>query len=314
MERIPIIIDVDTGLDDAICITCALLYQDVLDIRAFTAVNGNVSLDKTARNTLNLVRSLGAEQTVARGAERPLVREPHPAISHGPNGFGDVALPEAEQVFDPLPASELIWNEAVRAKGRLNVLAVGPLTNLAIAIQEHPEIVNLIERVTIMGGGLWGGNMTMTSEFNIYQDPEAAKIVFDSGVKLFMVGLDVTLKPKLPEYVVNEVEGLNSPHGAVVAKIFNFMRRRKAEYGGDDPNLHDVIALAALVTKDIVRFNPYYMTVETEGSITRGMTVADFNGVENRPANVNAAVEIDIDAFWRWFLDTLRRSEENGKG
>lgn len=309
MERIPIVIDVDTGMDDAICITCALLYQDLLDIRAFTAVNGNVSLDKTARNTLNLVRYLGSDHPVSRGAARPLIRDPHPAISHGPSGFGDVTLPEAEQIFDPRPADEVLWQEAVRAEGRLNILAVGPLTNLALAIQRHPDIVPLIDRVTIMGGGLVGGNMTMTSEFNIYQDPEAAKIVFDSGVKLFMVGLDVTLKPKLPDYVVEAVGRMQSPHGDVVSRIFDFMRRRKVEYGGDDPNLHDVIALAALVANGILRFERYYMTVETEGSITRGMTVADFNHVENRPANVSAAVDIDVDAFWKWFLKTMERSE-----
>lgn len=312
MERIPVVIDVDTGLDDAICITCALLCQDVLDIRAFTAVNGNVSLDKTAKNTLNLVRSLGGDHPVARGAARPLVREPHPAISHGPGGLGDVTLPEAEQIFDPSPASELLWREAVRAQGRLNVLAVGPLTNLAIAIRQHPAIVPLIDRVTIMGGGLWGGNMTMTSEFNIYQDPEAAKIVFDSGVRLFMVGLDVTLKPKLPERVAEAVGRLNSPHGEVVSRIFDYMRRRKAECGGDDPNLHDVIALAALVTDGIVRFQRYFMMVETEGTITRGMTVADFNRVENRPENVSAAVDIDVDAFWEWFLETMQRRSIDG--
>lgn len=308
MNRIPIVIDVDTGVDDAICVACALLNQDRLDIRAFTAVNGNVSLDKTSKNTLNLVRCLGGGHPVARGAARPLVREPYAAISHGTSGLGDVALPEAEQVFDARPASEVIYEEAVKAQGKLHVLAVGPLTNLATAIKDHPDLPQRIERVTIMGGALVGGNMTMTSEFNIWCDPEAAKIVFGAGMDLYMVGLDVTLKPKLPQYVVDCVSTMHSPYAEVVAKIFSFMERRNQLFGGDPPNLHDVIALASLLQPGIVKFEKYYMDVETEGEITRGMTVADFNHVHMRPENTHAAVDIDIDEFWRWFLATLEKA------
>ncbi len=308
MNKIPIIIDVDTGTDDAICIAAALLHPEILEIKAFTSVCGNVTVDKTSQNTLNVVRFLRSGIPVAIGAEKPLVRELHPAISHGQSGLGDVALPAAEPIFHPEPACELIFQEACNAGGELQILAVGPLTNLALSIQKYPQVISLIKHITVMGGGLYGGNMTMTSEFNIYNDPEAAKIVFHSGIPLSMVGLDVTLKPKLPEAVVAAIAEMDTPHGILVSKIFDFMKRRKVEMGGDDPNLHDVIALAAVVCPSILTFTKFYMTVETEGSITRGMTVADFNRVEGKEENVWAATDIEVENFWTWFLETIQKS------
>ena len=307
MQRIPIIIDVDTGTDDAICITAALLHQDQLDIQAFTSVCGNVSLDKTSQNTRNVVSYLGYDLPVAKGAEKPLAHELTTAKSHGNTGLGDVILPVSPHGFLDEPAWEVIYRHALEEKGQLQLLAVGPLTNLALAITRHPDIVPLIRKITIMGGGVWGGNMTMTSEFNIYNDPDAAKIVFDSGIELTMIGLDVTLKPKLPDWVVAETASVNTPYANLVSQIFDFMKRRKTEIGGDDPNLHDVIALASIVRPDLITTKDFFMTVETEGTITRGMTIADFHGVEEKAPNVHAAVDIDIEGFWHWFVDMLKR-------
>jgi inosine-uridine nucleoside N-ribohydrolase len=144
-------------------------------------------------------------------------------------------------------------------------------------------------------------------QFNIYNDPDAAKIVFESGIDLTMVGLDVTLKPKLPLWVVEKVKQIDTPFGKLVSMIFDFMQRRKAEIGGDDPNLHDVIALASIVTSNILMFKDFYMTVETQGTITRGMTIADFNNVEEKTPNVHAAVNINVDRFWEWFVANLQK-------
>ena len=308
MQRIPIIIDVDTGTDDAICITAALLHQDQLDIKAFTSVCGNVTLDKTSQNTRNVVSYLGSDLPVAKGAEKPLEHELTVAKSHGNTGLGDVVLPASPHGFLEEPAWEVIYRHALSEKGQLQLLAVGPLTNLAMTITRHPDIVPLIRKITIMGGGIWGGNMTMTSEFNIYNDPDAAKIVFDSGIEMTMIGLDVTLKPKLPDWVVDEAAAVKTPYGDLVSRIFDFMKRRKIEIGGDDPNLHDVIALASIVRPDLITTKDFYMTVETEGTVTRGMTIADFHRVEEKAPNVHAAVDIDIEGFWRWFVDMLKSS------
>ena len=159
-----------------------------------------------------------------------------------------------------------------------------------------------------MGGGVYGGNMTITSEFNTYNDPEAAKVVFESGIDLTMIGLDVTLKPKLPRWVFDRVKAANNPYAQFAAKIFDFMYRCKAEIGGDDPNLHDVIALCAILHPEIFTFKKFYMTVECEGVITRGMTVVDFHNVEQKAPNVKAALDIDVEQFWNWIVNLL----ENG--
>lgn len=310
MKRIPIIIDVDTGTDDAICITAALLHQEQLDIKAFTTVCGNVTIDKTSKNTLDVVSFLGWHLPVAIGAAKPLVQELKIAKSHGNSGLGDVILPPSQQGFAEMTADELIYYHAVQEQGELQLLGVGPLTNLALAIQKHPDIVPLIKKITIMGGGLYGGNMTMTSEFNIYNDPDAAKIVFDSGIELTMIGLDVTLKPKLPEWVVEKMSKAENPYGILISRIFDFMKRRKVEIGGDEPNLHDVIALASIVRPDIITTKDFYMTVETQGTITRGMTIADFNNVEEKTPNVHAAVDIDINGFWEWLVGMIKQNEK----
>ena len=307
MSRIPIIIDVDTGTDDAIAITAALLSRDLLDIKAFTTVMGNVSIEKTSKNTLNLVDYLGWDYKVAVGADRPLKKEYTPAISHGNSGLGDVTLPESSRAFYEKDSCDTIYEEAVKANGRLQLLAVGPLTNVAQAILKYPDIVGMIEKITIMGGGVYGGNMTMTSEFNIYNDPEAARVVFESGIPLWMVGLDVTLKPKLPREVFERVKARNSNYAIFASKIFDFMYRRKDEFGCDDPNLHDVIALASIVKPEILTFKKFYMTVECEGEITRGMTIADFNNVEMKEPNVWAALDIDVDMFWNWLSELFEQ-------
>jgi inosine-uridine nucleoside N-ribohydrolase len=305
MEKIPLIVDVDTGTDDAIAITAALLCQEIFDIRGFTTVMGNVEIEKTSKNTLNLVRHLGWNHKIAVGAARPLVQDYTLAISHGKTGLGDVTLPEAPVAFYEKEACETIYEEALAMNGNLQILAVGPETNIALAIQRHPDIVKLIKQITVMGGGLYGGNMTMTSEFNIYNDPEAAKIVFDSGIPLYMVGLDVTLKPQLPRWVFDRVQAAKNPYAEFAGKIFDFMYRRKIEIGGDDPNLHDVIALCSIVRPDILTFKKFFMTVECKGDITRGMTVADFNNVMQKDSNVYAAIDINIDAFWNWLTTIL---------
>jgi pyrimidine-specific ribonucleoside hydrolase len=162
-----------------------------------------------------------------------------------------------------------------------------------------------------MGGGICGGNMTIASEFNVYVDPEAARIVFESGCNLTMIGLDVTLRPKLPDRVFDRIRAGRSRHADATSRILDYMRRRKADGGGDEPNLHDVIALAALVRPALFSFRDYYIHVETQGAVTRGMTIADFHNVSAKPANARVAVDIDVDGFWEWFLELFAAAEKH---
>lgn len=307
MKKIPIVIDVDTGTDDAIAVICSLLSQDALDIRAFTAVAGNVTVDLTSKNTLSIVDYLGWDIKVSKGAEKPLCRPLHKAISHGETGLGDVEVQEAKRGFYHKPAWETIYEEAEKANGELQILAVGPLTNIALTLQKHPDLKEKIKYITIMGGALVGGNMTMTSEFNTYVDPEAAKIVFEAGIPMTMVGLDVTLKTELPDWVVEKAAKAQNPYAQLATRIFRFMKKRSKLYGYDAPNVHDVLALSSILVPGVIKTRPYYMTVETKGEITRGMTIADFNNVEKKQPNVNAACEVDVKLFWDWISNLLQK-------
>lgn len=301
--RIPLVMDVDTGTDDAVCIAAATLCSDAIDLVGIGAVCGNVEIGKTARNTLDLVDFLGCDIPVHVGAAQPLARPLCTAVSHGTTGLGDVVLPAARRDYAQGGVTELIRGAAERHRGALEILAVGPLTNIATALSEHPELASMLKRITIMGGALRGGNMTLASEFNLYCDPEAARLVFESGCELTMVGLDVTLKPELPLSVFDRIRAAPGPQADVVGRLLDFMMRRKDEFGADDPNLHDVIALAAIVRPSLFRFETYYVHLETAGEVTRGMTVADFNNISKRPPNARVAVDIDVDGFWNWFVD-----------
>ena len=307
MKKIPIIIDVDTGTDDAIAIICALQMHSQLNIRAFTTVMGNVSVEQTSQNTINIVAALNSHINVAIGADKPLIQKQKKAIIHGVTGLGDVEIKTSPNEFYSKSSSETLYDEAVKYDGELQVLAVGPLTNIASAIVKHPELKRLIKKITLMGGALTGGNMTQTSEFNIYNDPEAAKIVFDSGLPIVMVGLDVTLQPELPDWVCEQIKAIDTLHAKLASKILDFMRRIEKQLSGGRANLHDVIALCAMTTNNIIEYQKYNIDIECEGTLTRGMTVAGFNHVlPDKPLNVEVATRIDVNAFWHWFVSVYK--------
>lgn len=312
MKKIPVVMDVDTGTDDAIAIICALMSRDQLDIKAITAVAGNVPLSATASNTLNIVDLLGhTDIPVAKGADRPLKRELQCSVSHGATGFGDVVIPASARPFCEKDAAQLLHDIAVDCAGELIYIGTAPQTNLATALQRYPNLVGLIKKVYLMGGCLVGGNTTQASEFNAYADPEAMKIVFRSGLDVTMVGLDVTLKTAVPMWVKEAVERVETPEAQLAAQVIDFCLRRNKEWGYDEANLHDVVAFCALVNPSVLTFKKYYMDVETEGTITRGMTVADFRDVcPDKEKNVWCAEDIDLGRFWRWFVDLFQTYEK----
>lgn len=309
MKKQPFIIDVDTGTDDAIAIVCALQHQDVFNIKGITTVAGNVPLENTSNNTKNLVDMLGYHNIpIVKGADSPLKRELKCAISHGNSGLGDVILPISNRPFHKETACDFIYHTAQECAGELIILATGPQTNLALTLQKYPDIKHLIKHVYIMGGCLVGGNMTQASEFNAYVDPEALKIVFDAGIPTTMVGLDVTLQLSLPEWLVSEIGSINTPEAHIVHEIISYSLRYNKQVGYEEANLHDVAAFASIVVPEIFTLKPHYIEVETEGRITRGMTVADFRNVyPEHEKNILVAEDIDVDEFWKWLLATLRK-------
>src|SRR5713226_689263 len=270
-----VIIDTDPGVDDALALLLAMRSPE-LKIEAITAVAGNVPLDLTLPNALRMVEIAGrTEIPVAAGARAPLVRRlVTAAYAHGENGLGGAVFPEPKTKPVAEPAAVLIRQIIRKFPGEVTLLTIGPLTNIATALNMDPELAGMIRALVMMGGSLSGGNITPAAEFNIYVDPEAARIVFQSGIPITMVGLDVTRKTSLTEEHLRVLEAAQNPVSQAAAKIgrnaINHNRERGFLVG---PNMHDSLAVAAFLDPTILKWQEYYVDVETTGELTAGETL-----------------------------------------
>jgi pyrimidine-specific ribonucleoside hydrolase len=324
-----IIIDTDPGIDDAMAIFLALRSPE-LKVEAITPVAGNVPLDLTLPNALRLLEI--ADRTdipVAAGASHPLVRRLATAGHvHGVNGLAGVEFPEPKTKPVRETAPEIIRRIVRENPGEITIVAVGPLTNVALALRADPELANMIPAIAIMGGSLSGGNMTPAAEFNLYVDPEAARIVFDANIPLTMVGLDVTRKCRVSEEHIKQLEAANNPVSQAAGKILRATYERM-RHGGEvtDIDLHDALAVASLIDHDVITRKDYYVEVETVGEWTAGQTLGyDGHGpVRKSPQmetsapeppptelpykpNAQVAVGVDPDRFFRLLIPRLTGS------
>lgn len=298
MTKIPIVIDCDPGVDDAFCIMLANSCGK-FDIKAITPVAGNVELKYTSKNALDLADFLGIETRVAIGAKQPIIMELKTASTvHGHNGLANYILPEAKSDFDNKKAWDAIYEEAIRAKGQLNIVAVGPLTNVAIAILKYRDLKDYIKRITIMGGSTALGNHSQYGEFNIWVDPHAADIVFKSQIPITLVGLNATHQAALNEQEMWEIASTESRVSELVRAIYDYAFKGKTEsQRRKGMILHDAITIAHLIDENILETTKYYVTCETRGTNTFGRTVVDFNGVCNKEPNVDVAVKANKALF-----------------
>jgi pyrimidine-specific ribonucleoside hydrolase len=300
-----VIIDCDPGIDDALALMLAFT-SDELDVRAVTTLAGNVSAAHTARNALGLCELAGRkDMEVAAGAEKPLSGPVHEASNvHGENGLGNVDLPVSGKLSER-HAVELLYEELKAAAGSLELIAIGPLTNIALLLERHPDALPLIRRLSIMGGALVGGNVTPHAEFNFYADPEAADRVFRSGIPIDMYGLDVTNEALLhPE----EVDALGASPSPALKKIVEMVRFYQAFYmgvkGKKGIKLHDPLAVAGCFREDLTRMKSYALGVECDDPETRGKVVVLDD--PQAPATVRVALEHDQDAFVGLFMERLK--------
>jgi pyrimidine-specific ribonucleoside hydrolase len=311
MNKIPIIIDCDTGTDDAIAIIEAL-YSPRYDVRAITTVAGNVALKYTSQNTLNLVRYLGFDTRVAVGAAQPIRGEiVHSGEeTHGNTGMGTVVLPHADCCFYEKNAVETIIEEARALKGELVLVPIGPMTNIALAIMVYPELKKLIKEIVFMGGAMHGGNITAVAEFNAWADPEALSIVLNSGIKCTMIGLDVTEKAILDKADADYYRQLGTNAGRVVADLLEFMFKRFS-VGKENALMHDGLAVAVVAEPDLVKTKRYYVDCECDGKYTRGHTYVAYRDIffkkGEKPELCDVALELDLPRF----KDFLRNSIVN---
>ena len=310
MKKKPVIIDCDTGTDDAIAIIAAL-YSPELDVRAFTTVAGNVALEYTSRNTLDLVRYLDFDTKVAVGARKPILREGilHSGNeTHGAKGLGTLVLPTTDASFYDNNAVETIGHEAKENSGELEIVAVGPLTNIAHAVMVYPDLKKHVKKIVFMGGAMYGGNMTTTAEFNIWADPEAARIVLASGIPLTMVGLDVTLKAALNKDDAVSIRNINSKAALFTADILDFMFIRNAK-GGEDALMHDALAVAVCIDPSLVEMRKYFVDCECNGKYTSGHTFVAVTKIYDQEPNCHVCEQLDLQSFKKWIQKTMQLSK-----
>jgi inosine-uridine nucleoside N-ribohydrolase len=270
-----VIIDTDPGVDDALALLLAMRSPE-LQIEAITPVAGNVPLELTLPNALRMVEIAGrTDIPVAAGAKAPLVRRlVTAAYAHGENGLGGAVFPEPKIRPVTQPAPGFIRQIIRKYPGEVSLIPIGPLTNIATALNLDPELRGMVRSIVMMGGSLSGGNITPAAEFNIYVDPEAARIVFQSGIPITMVGLDVTRKTSLTEDHVRQLEAGQNPVSQAAAKIARNAINHHREQGFlVGPNMHDSLAVAAFLDPSLLNFKEYYVDVETTGELTAGETL-----------------------------------------
>ena len=327
MRPVPLILDVDTGIDDALALLYACASEDA-DLIAATCLYGNVTADRSVRNTLAVLAFAGRTGVeVARGAERPLVRdhEIFPVV-HGEEGLGDAAVGDPPGEVSSRSAHQLIVETARERPGEVVLVAVGPLTNVALALAEEPELPTLLRGIVIMGGVFEGrGNVSPVAEANIWHDPEAASAVFrgSSGApeeKLpVCIGLDVTERVQMTSAHLDDLCACapGSPLSDFLRDSVRFYIDFYASYGTrfDGAALHDPLAVAVALDPALVTLQTTRVEVETDGTWTRGETVADLDDVRRSPwdsgwpadDNARVALTVDGDAFVDRFNERLQR-------
>lgn len=303
MTRENIIIDTDPGQDDAVAILLALASPEKLNVLDLTTVAGNVPLPLTLKNARIICELARMENTpIFSGCDKPLKRELVTAEHvHGKTGLDGITLPEPTMPVRDTHAVEFII-ETIRKypKNSISLCALGPLTNIATALKKAPEISTKIKQIILMGGAYFEvGNITPAAEFNIYVDPEAAKAVLESGIKITMLSLDVTHKALTSKKRVAAFEQLGTSVGKAVAGWTNFFERfDKEKYGSIGAPLHDPCVIAYLLEPSIFSGRYVNVEIETESELTRGMTVADWWRVTDRKPNALFIGDLDADRFF----------------
>lgn len=305
-----VVIDTDPGQDDAVALLLALASPEIA-VLGITTVAGNVPLALTTRNARRVVELSGRPVPIAAGSDGPMQgRLVTAEYVHGATGLDGADLPEPTLPLDPRDGVTFLI-ETLRAHppGTVTLVPLGPLTNIARAFESAPDVVPRVKQIVLMGGGLFeGGNVTPAAEFNIYVDPEAARIVFACGRPITVVPLDcshgaLTTRPR-----VEAIRALGTPVGTAVAGWLDFFERfDEAKYGVEGGPLHDPLTIAWLLRPDLFEGRDINVEIETASPLTRGMTVADWWRVTDRPRNAHWLRRVDADGFFALLTERLAR-------
>ncbi len=302
----PVVIDCDPGHDDAIALLLALASPE-LELLGVTTVAGNQSLAKTTANAIRVLELAGWDDVaVAAGAERPLVRELVVADwVHGESGLDGPALPPPRRGPVEQHAIDFLGDVLRASTAPVTLVATGPLTNVALFLARHPGLVRRVERLVLMGGAIAEGNVTPAAEFNVWADPEAAARVFDSGLDVTMIGLDVTHRALLTPPYKERLRAAGGT-GAVVAELADFLEGfHRSTYGFPGPPVHDAVAVAHVVWPDLVSTLERHVAVDCQSTLCRGRTVVDVWRRTGNTANAHVGADIDAGRFLELLVERI---------
>ena len=302
MTKKQIIIDTDPGIDDAVALAIAL-YSNELEVKLITTVAGNVGLNYVTQNALKLLEFFGKDIPVAKGLDAPLIRDIKDASQvHGETGMEGYNFKEpTAHLLLKKHAVNAMRETILNSEDPITIVAIGPLSNIAMLLKMYPETKTQIKEIIFMGGSLTRGNSSVMSEFNIDFDPEAAKIVFDSGVPIVMVGLDIGLKVLVYPEDSQKIKAMNKV-GEMFYSLFKRYRGGSMKTG---LTMYDSTAIAYLLRPDLFEVTKSFLDVELNGKYTAGATIVDLQGLLNEEPNATICVDIDQDGFKEWFLTSI---------
>lgn len=302
---IKIIMDTDPGIDDAAALTMAL-NDPQIDLKLITSVAGNVTVDKTTKNAQKIVRFFNKKVPVAAGAKQPLIKEFEDAARiHGESGMPGYDFPEDLPKPLDVSAVEALRDTIMSSNKKITLVPTGSYTNVALLFSEYPEVKDHIERIVAMGGSLGKGNMTSAAEFNVFTDPDAARIMYNSGIPITMVGLDITMKALLTPDSLAKLETMNETGKMLHDIIIN---------DGDNSDkgiaMHDVNTIFYLLHPEVIKTEKMWIDIVTDGPAI-GETVGDIRGAyHDGKTNANVCADIDAEAFNKWFLEEVSKIQK----
>lgn len=307
MNKTKIILDCDPGHDDAIAIMIAAKHP-AIELLGITAVAGNQTLDKTLPNALKVVECLGIDVPVYGGMSLPMVREQIVAENiHGVSGMDGPVFPPLTRKAEPVHAVTYIINTLMKSDGDITLVPTGPLSNIAMAMRLEPRILPKIHQIVLMGGSTGHGNATAAAEFNFYADPEAASIVFRSGVPIVMMGLNLTDQTVCTPDIIERMEKVGNKAGKLFGDLMRFtLETQRIHNGLAAGPVHDVTCIAWLIDPEIFQMKEMYAQIDTTGSVGYGASFCDSWGCSKKKPNALVGVSLDLNRFWNLIEETIR--------
>lgn len=300
MNRRKIILDCDPGHDDAVAIMMAGRHP-FIDLLGITVVKGNQTIDKTTKNALHICQYLEILVPVFQGMDRPMVIASPPTEEriHGESGLDGPVFGPLKKEAEELHAVGFLISTLMASKGDITLVATGPLTNIAMAMRIEPRIIPKIEEIILMGGSYQMGNVTPAAEFNIFADAEAAFVVFESGVKVTMCGLDITRKVLCTTDVVKRMSIHTNPASKLFSDLMSFfIESQKRTFGWEGAPLHDPTTIAYLIDPSVLTLKEAHTDIEIRSEQSYGRTNCDIFHLTDKPFNSKIATDIDVDKFW----------------